>query len=140
MDTSGQPLANLRTAVEYSYPLDDCSYVFLSVLTVSPTALQDARRILNLLQAYAYDWLLSMTEECEIILRAGVTPSIALYFVSRYAAHTLTLRRRAHGAHVCGGSTSSISQFGTLLTIVLSVRGSHSPRYCPWLNSKFDCP
>ncbi|KZP26776.1 hypothetical protein FIBSPDRAFT_928449 [Athelia psychrophila] len=33
--------------------------------------------------AYAYDWLLSISDEVELIARAGITWSIAVYFVSR---------------------------------------------------------
>lgn len=36
------------------------------------------------LQAYVYDWLLSISEECEILSKSGMTPSNALYLVSRY--------------------------------------------------------
>ncbi|KAF7976877.1 hypothetical protein HWV62_5411 [Athelia sp. TMB] len=69
---SSNPLAFLPAADYRSYQLS--CYVFTSCLTT-----------------YAYDWLLSIAEECEIVARSGLTPSNALYFVSRIAAFTTLL-------------------------------------------------
>lgn len=42
---------------------------------------------MSTLQAYAYDWLLSISEESEILSKRGLSWSIALYFSSRCVVH-----------------------------------------------------
>ncbi|KZP10242.1 hypothetical protein FIBSPDRAFT_1051415 [Athelia psychrophila] len=38
--------------------------------------------------AYVYDWLLSISDEVEIVSRSGLSPSIAIYFLSRISQVT----------------------------------------------------
>ena len=80
---SSNPLAFLPAADYTSYQLS--CYVFTSCLTVSRYLARTKGPYLQRVpgQTYAYDWLLSIAEECEIVANSGLTPSNALYFVSR---------------------------------------------------------
>ena len=85
---NSNPLADLTVADYTSYQL--VSHVFISCLTVSRCLARSKEPCLQRVpaKAYAYDWLSSIAEECEIVVNSGLTPSNALYFVSRCVSPT----------------------------------------------------
>lgn len=43
----------------------------------------------HMYQAYTYDWVLSISDECAVVSESGMTWSISIYFLLRYAACSL---------------------------------------------------
>lgn len=62
-------------------------YLFTSNLVVNPCSyfVRLALSSRAYYQMYAYDWLLSISEEVELVEQSSLTWSIAIYFLSRYA-------------------------------------------------------
>ncbi|KAF7975545.1 hypothetical protein HWV62_9385 [Athelia sp. TMB] len=83
----------LPESVAFYEQLAGCNYYFVAAFTVSllQTSLSPTF-LIHLawtLKAYAYDWLLSISDEVEILSRYGLTFPIAIYFVSRISMFLL---------------------------------------------------
>lgn len=80
-------LALMSQAIAYSAVLNErfAINIYLASISVSVTV-SVAGLILLANQVFMYDWLLSVSEEVEIISRSGLSWSIAVYISSRYAS------------------------------------------------------
>ena len=71
---------------------------------------------------YTYDWLLSLSEEVEMVRKAGWSWSICIYFISRYVRGFVSIR-----SDDLMEPRGSLSVFGLVLIILISVCKSLSP-------------
>ncbi|KZP25789.1 hypothetical protein FIBSPDRAFT_949901 [Athelia psychrophila] len=100
MDAPGHPLRYLPADEHVPHRLS--RYMFTSCLV-----------------AYVYDWLLSISEECEILSKSGMTPSNALYLVSRIGALGLVLTSALYVLAPISDCQALVEALGTCSTVVM---------------------